>query len=186
VDRGFGAYVARAVGLLAANRSREAQCTLDAIRSGQVRIGPLAALTPADYRRVRRDLNRWHIRLPESRASAVQAIARSLNGYMWSNRVYVHPQLSPRLLAATLVHEISHVLNASQGHYRGAKDVLREEYRAFYAEKRFAGVRMTRSRCRALKQRIIREYQLRGVLPEDVPDVPRQRARTRSRSSTER
>jgi hypothetical protein len=185
VDTAFRAYVGRALKLLARSRSTEARRTLAAIGAGHVRVEPLEHLTAADFRRVRRDLLRWNIplresdfeRLRDTRSQGFRAIARTLNGYMWGDRVYVHRDLKPRQLAATLVHEVSHVLNRSASHYRTAKAVLLEEYRAYYAEKRFAGVEMTPRRCLALKRRVIREYQLDGVVPTDVPDVPPSRAR---------
>jgi len=36
------------------------------------------------------------------------------------------------------VHEVNHVLNKSEEHYRGEKQELLEEYRAFYVEALFA------------------------------------------------
>jgi hypothetical protein len=189
VDTAFRAYVGRALKLLEKSKSAEARRTLKALRAGEVRVDPLEQLTAADFRRVRRDLLRWNIplresdfaRLHDTRSQGFRAIARTLNGYMWGDRVYVHRDLKPRQLAATLVHEVSHVLNQSASHYRTPKAVLLEEYRAYYAEKRFAGLQMTPKRCRALKWRIIREYQLEGLTPQDVPDVPPSRARRASR-----
>jgi hypothetical protein len=184
-DDGFRAYVERALQVLAANPTLEARRTLKAIVTGRVRIDLLADLTAADFRRVRKDLLKWNIplresdygRLHDTRSRGFRAIARVLNGYMWDDRVYIHRELSAKQLAVTLVHEVSHVLNRSEEHYRAPRDVLIEEYRAFYAEKRFSGLKMTPGRCHALKLRIIREYQLEGVAPEDIPDVPRDRKR---------
>jgi hypothetical protein len=176
VDAGFRTYFDAALRLLAASPCRDARRTLRAIRRGHVRVQPFSQLSRADFQRVRDDLRRWNIHVPASRSVAVRTIARTLNGYMWSDRVYVHRDLSTRQLAATLVHEVNHVLNHSEAHYRGPLDVLREEYRAYLAEKRFEGIRMTRARCRALKLRVIREYQLRGLTPEDVGDRPAMRA----------
>jgi hypothetical protein len=164
----LSAYLKPALELLSRSPALEARRTLRAIRRGRVRIQLLKDLSAADLGRVRKDLGRSNLSL--------RTVLRSLNGYMWGDRVYVHRSLSPSQLAATLVHEVSHVLNRSEEHYQTPLDVLREEYRAYYAEQRFAGVAMTRVRCHTLKLRVIREYQLEGVAPADLPDVPVSRA----------
>jgi hypothetical protein len=102
----------------------------------------------------------------------MRAITASLAGYMWDDRVYVAPQMEPADIARALVHEVNHVLNESEEHYRGEKATLIEEYRAFYAEELFIGTDMTPARCKALKERVIADYLLKDVTPDDVPDVP--------------
>lgn len=171
-DPAFRRYIEAGLKALAASPADEAKRTLRAITSGRVKVDRFPDLTAGDLRHVRKDL-----KLHDSRAKVFREMSRQLNGYMWDDRVYVHRDLSPAKLASTLVHEVTHVLNRSEEHYRSPKSVLLEEYRSFYAEQRFAGVEMTPARCRALKQYVIREYQLKGVTPEDVPDQPPSRAR---------
>ena len=73
---------------------------------------------------------------------------------------------------ATLVHEVNHVLNRSEEHYRSDKAVLREEYRAALAERMLHAPQLSAEAYRALKQQVIDNYGLHDVTPEDVADVP--------------
>jgi hypothetical protein len=72
------------------------------------------------------------------------AIVADLDGYQWGNRLYftLSDDLDPRAFAATLVHEVNHVLNRSECSYYRDFDshmvdqtrAFMEEFRAFYAE----------------------------------------------------
>lgn len=72
------------------------------------------------------------------------ALATDLDGYMWGDRLYFRfdAALEPSALAATLVHEVNHVLNRSEcsyyadyfAHEVDATLAFLEEYRAFVAE----------------------------------------------------
>lgn len=72
------------------------------------------------------------------------ALANDLDGYMWGDRLYFRfdDALEPSALAATLVHEVNHVLNRSECSYYAdyfAHEVeptlaFLEEYRAFVTE----------------------------------------------------
>lgn len=176
----FRAYIQAGLAVLARSRRAIARATLWAITRGRVRIDLLADLTRPDFHRVRRDLLKDGVqlgaddflRLHDKRAGASRAIRGVLDGYQWDDRIYVDGTLSPARLAKVLVHEVNHVLNASEENYRGARAMLREEYRALYAERLLAGVTMTRARCLALKRALIRDYGIPGVTPADVPDVP--------------
>lgn len=182
-DPAFRRYLERGLEQLRASRGREARYTLAALTSGRVKVDAFSDLTARDFRHLRRDLAAQKLRpddyrrLHDPRSRALRAISGAINGYMWDDRVYVHRQLSPKKLASTLVHEVTHVLNRSEERYRTPRSILLEEYRSFYAEKRFLGVEMTAARCRALKAWVIREYGLSGVTPADVPDLPPSRAR---------
>ena len=175
-DAGFRRYIQRGLEQLKKSDTPEAKRTLAAITSGKVKVDLFSDLTARDFRHMRKDLPELRkadfAKLHDAKSKGFRAIATALNGYMWDDRVYVHRDLSAKKLASTLVHEVTHVLNKSEENYRGAKNALLEEYRSFYAEKRFAGVDMTPARCKALKQYIIREYELKGVTPDDVPDRP--------------
>lgn len=178
-DPAFRRYIASALKLLQKSDVPEAKRTLQAINSGRVKVDLFSDLTAKDFRHMTKDMKGTlnlvpadRARLHRSNSKAFTGISRTLNGYMWDDRVYVHRDLSARKLASTLVHEVTHVLNRSEENYRSPKAALLEEYRSFYAERRFAGVEMTPARCRTLKQYIIREYELKGVTPDDVPDVP--------------
>src|SRR5688572_27653706 len=175
-DIGFRKYIQRGLEQLAKSDTPEARRTLKAITSGSVKVDLLSDLTASDFRHMRKDLPELRKadfpKLHDARSKGFRTIAAALNGYMWDDRVYVHGNMSAKKLASILVHEVTHVLNRSEENYRSAKAVLLEEYRSFYAEKRFAGVEMTPERCRALKQYVIRTYELKGVTPADVPDLP--------------
>jgi hypothetical protein len=66
---------------------------------------------------------------------------------MWSNRIYVSRGQITKRLAATLIHEVNHVINRSEvGYYDDLPtSAFVHEYRAFYVEslfdpKEYAGI----------------------------------------------
>ena len=141
----FRAYIGNALDTLEAHDSELARLTLWSIESGFVRIDELRDLTCADFERVRADLPDANL-VPADRAklharsSAVaKAIEAELDGYMWSNRIYVSRSQTAQRLAATLIHEVNHVLNRSEvGYYDDLPtSAFIHEYRSFYAEAQF-------------------------------------------------
>jgi hypothetical protein len=176
----FRSYVAAALEKLLAAPAPIGKKTHAAISSGRIKLDELSDLTRRDFERARKELapDGMHLKasdfykLHDARTGAARAIRKALDGYQWDDRIYVARGLSKQRLAETLVHEVNHVANHSEKHYRTHKDVLREEYRAFYVERIFRGERMTAAKCKALKEDVIRGYSLRGVTPADVPDVP--------------
>jgi len=177
LDLGFRTYAAKAIGELRKSDSAVGRATYEALVTGRVKLDALSDMTKHDFVTLRKEL------LPEVRLKAedfdrlhdqpvLRAITSSINGYMWDDRLYVAAGLSPEKLAATLVHEVNHIMNKSEESYRSKQGILAEEYRAFYAEKLFEGVEMTKARCRALKQEVISDYSLTGVEPDAVPDQP--------------
>ncbi len=141
----FRTYIHRALDKLHADPSELAQLTEASIRAGRVRIDELSDLTCADFLRVANDLPDLHLApsdhaMLQQRGSAVaSAIANELDGYMWSNRIYVSRGQSAQRLAATLVHEVNHVINRSEiGYYDDLPtSAFIHEYRAFHAESLF-------------------------------------------------
>jgi hypothetical protein len=173
--------LAAALKILGASDTAVAKRTLRAITSGRVKVDGLNDFTRKDFRHVAKDLHlrlQDYARLHDGRTHAAKAIARDMEGWAWDDRVYVAGGIGARRLASRLVHEVTHVLNRSEEHYRGAKQILLEEYRSFYAEKLFAGVEMTPARAKRLKAYVISLYELKGVTPADVPDVPPDRKAT--------
>ncbi|MBM4279309.1 MAG: hypothetical protein FJ137_00640 [Deltaproteobacteria bacterium] len=175
----FRRYVGAALDELKSSKTAIGRQTHELIATGRVKIDDLGDLTRADYQRVRRELLRAGIDLPadhrvleDKRSRAWRAITSDMNGYMWDDRIYVAKGLSPKELAATLVHEVNHVLNRSEEHYRSDAAIFVEEYRAFYCEALFRGEQLTPAKCRAIKEGVIRDYALKGVSPVDLPDVP--------------
>ena len=176
----FRAKVEAAIRLLKRSGTASARGTVEALRSGQVKVDGFSDVTRSDYRHLARELDpSGKVLTPDAFESLGRAGSRArklvdgaIYGYMWDDRVYVSTDTSTRRLAATLVHEVNHALNHSEEHYRSAKSQLVEEYRAHYAERVALGVEMTPARCKRLKQDIIREYELAGVTPSDVADVP--------------
>jgi hypothetical protein len=173
----FRAYVGKALDLLMRSSAPVGRRTYEAIATGKVTVDELSDLNAADYARLRRDFAKDGVHVHERKDGVIdrksmRAITTSIAGYMWDDRVYVAMGMDPADVARALVHEVNHVLNASEEHYRSDRATLIEEYRAFYAEEMFVGTQMTPARCRALKERVIRDYLLDDVTPVDVPDVP--------------
>jgi len=137
----FRSYIGEALDLLAADSRQLAQLTLESIRDGRVKIDELSDLTCEDFIRVGRDLPDLHIEPSDyedltPRSDLTAAISEELAGYMWSNRIYVSRGQEPVRLAATLIHEVNHVINRSEvGYYDDLPtSAFLHEYRAFYAE----------------------------------------------------
>jgi hypothetical protein len=141
----FRTYVHRALDKLAADGSELARATLDSIRAAKVRIDELADLTCADFLRVAKDLPDLalrpadHAKLKARGSDTTAAISDQLDGYMWSNRIYISRGQTPQRLAATLIHEVNHVINRSEvGYYDDLPtSAFLHEYRAFYLEAQF-------------------------------------------------
>lgn len=144
-NRTFRTYIHRALDELAASDAEIAKHTLRSIRDGRVLIDELADLTCADFQRVRADLpdlgltNADHATLKKRGSPTTKAIANEIDGYMWSNRIYVSRGQDPLRLAATFVHEVNHVVNRSEvGYYDDLPtSAFVHEYRAFHAESLF-------------------------------------------------
>ena len=139
----FRAYIHRALDQLAAHDSDLARLTLESIAAGRVQLDELADLTCHDFARVRRDLPHLgltaadHADLKRRGSPVTAALTAELDGYMWSSRIYVSRGQPPLRLAATLVHEVNHVLNRSEvGYYDDLPtSAFLHEYRAFHAER---------------------------------------------------
>jgi hypothetical protein len=160
----FRRYIGRALTLLEASDSRVAKLTFASIRDGRVRIDELADLTCWDFERARQEI------APDDPGATAETLSAEIDGYMWSNRVYVSRGLSAKRLAATLVHEVNHVINRSEVGYFDdlPTSAFLHEYRAFHAERLFdpdsyAGV--------DLVEHVIDLYELDGEL---IPDTVRQ------------
>jgi len=144
-SKAFRAYITKALDVLAADDSPLAQLTLKSIAAGYVRLDELVDLTCADFERVRADLPDAGLTAADyahlhDRGSAVKAaIENELDGYMWSNRIYVSRGQTAKRLAATLIHETNHVVNRSEvGYYDDLPtSAFIHEYRAFYLEAQF-------------------------------------------------
>lgn len=141
----FRGYIHKALDKLAAHDSELARLTLASIKAGHVLIDELADLTCGDFLRVRDDLPDLrlavtdHARLRERGSDITAAIANEIDGYMWSNRIYVSRGQDAQRLAATLIHEVNHVVNRSEvGYYDDLPtSAFLHEYRAFHAEREF-------------------------------------------------
>lgn len=139
-SKAFRSYIGKALDVLAADDRELAQLTLRSISAGYVKLDELADLTCADFERVRADLPGAGL-TPDDRGtlSAKRTIEAELDGYMWSNRIYVARGQTPKRLAATLIHEVNHVLNRSEvGYYDDLPtSAFVHEYRSFYLEAQF-------------------------------------------------
>ncbi|MBS2023545.1 MAG: hypothetical protein JST92_14160 [Deltaproteobacteria bacterium] len=176
----FRAYVQKGLDKLTALGTPIGKATRKFIEAGHEKLDLLNDLTRKDYLRVRKellstgpdlDVNAFAT-LHDQKSHAARALKKALDGYQWDDRIYISEGMAPELLAETLVHETNHVLNHSEEHYRTAKDILREEYRAFYTERMLRGEKMTAVKCKNLKESVIRDYALKKVTAADVPDVP--------------
>lgn len=140
--RTFRRYIEAAIRHLEADGGELAALTARSIRDRRVRLDELVDLTCWDFERVRADLpdaglvpaDYHRLRLRGSPVAA--AITEALDGYMWSDRIYVARGLTVKRLAATLVHEVNHVVNRSEvGYYDDLPTSgFVHEYRAFHAE----------------------------------------------------
>jgi hypothetical protein len=176
-SEGFRERMGEALAVLEASGTPVARRTLEAIRSGAVRVDELGDLTRADYRRVVRSYakegdpltGRWE---NLAKSATLRKLEADMAGWMWDDRVYVAKSLTPRNMARALAHEVNHALNHSEEHYRGKRATLREEYRAFLAEELALGPTPSKAKLRAIKLRVIRDYELDGLTPDDVADLP--------------
>ena len=179
-SKAFQKYVGQALEVLRKNKTPIGQATYRYICSGKVKLDEMSDLTRADYIRSTKNLANWGAKVspdefadlhdPTSHASKV--VTANLRGYMWDERIYLAEGMTPKQLASTLVHEVNHVINKSEEHYRGDTQALLQEFRADYAERLFAGEKMTPAKGRALKLRIGREYGFDKARLEQIPDVP--------------
>jgi hypothetical protein len=141
----FRRSVEAAIRLLERDPGELANLTAQAIRDRRVLIDELVDLTCWDFERVRADMpdaklepEDFH-RLHDVDSPIAAKLAEELDGYMWSNRIYVANGQPARRLAATLIHEVNHVINRSEvGYYEDLPTSgLIHELRAFHVESVF-------------------------------------------------
>jgi hypothetical protein len=140
---GFRRYVGGALAHLEAHPAPIARLTARSIREGRVRVDEIADLTCWDFSRLLDDLGGVDLEpadwqdLRDGDGAVEATVAAGIDGFMWSNRIYVARGLSTRRLAATLVHEVNHVINRSEhGYYDDLPtSAFLHEYRAFHAER---------------------------------------------------
>lgn len=141
----FRRYVNNAITLLEQDSSDLAKLTAKAIRDRRVHIDELVDLTCWDFERTRKDLPDAHFvpadyhHLHDRGSPIAKQLTDELDGYMWSNRIYVSRGQTAKRLAATLIHEVNHVINRSEvGYYDNLPtSAFVHEYRAFYVESQF-------------------------------------------------
>jgi len=179
----FQQYVGRALDVMRRKTSTISQHTLISIRQGYVRIDELADLTYPDFLQLLRDFRgyrdplgltaRDYADLQRSGSRALRIVRGKLDGYQLGNRVYVAGGATPTNLAATLVHEVNHVLNRSDENYSDHRQAYMEEYRAFYAESIFRDHDVTDPAvCFRIKRHVQDYYDFPGVDISRMPDRP--------------
>jgi hypothetical protein len=144
-DPQFRRSIDVALRLLDRDGSELALETAKSIREKRVLIDELVDLTCWDFERVRADLPDAKLKpedfhgLQDKGSPAAAKLSEALDGYMWSNRIYVSRGLPIRRLASTLIHEVNHVINRSEvGYYEDLPTSgFIHEYRAFHAESLF-------------------------------------------------
>lgn len=179
-DPEFRRYIGRALDRLKNSGTEIGRATFEAITSGRVKVDELADLTLEDFKRAHREFAKDGVELPmrdalnlhDGRVSSIRKLNSSIDGYEWDDRIYLARGLTDQRLDETLVHEVNHVLNESEEHYRSPKAIFVEEYRAAYAEALYREERLDAKACKKLKERIIELYALEGVTPDDVTDRP--------------
>jgi len=138
----FRRYIERAIQALEADDSEIARLTAKSIRAGKVKIDELVDMTCWDFERVLREITDGSLtsddwaHLHDHGGDVDDTLAGEIDGYMWSNRIYVSRGQPLKRLAATLVHETNHVINRSEVGYWDdlPTSAFLHEYRAFYAE----------------------------------------------------
>ncbi len=176
----FRAYIARGLEVLRTSKTPIGRATYRYIMSGKVKLDEMSDLTRADYERSIKNLANWgltvtkdeYVKLHDPKSHVAKVVNANLRGYMWDDRIYLEAGLSPKALAATLVHEVNHVVNHSEEHYRGDTQALLQEFRAEFAERLFAGEKMTPAKGHALKLKIAKEYEFTGARLNEIPDIP--------------
>lgn len=171
--RAFRDYIAKGLRKLAETDNDIARSTLEAINAGYVQVDEFADFTCADFERVIKDFPKHNLSLADfssltSRSAIIKRLEDEMYGYMWSDRIYVARGLSAEKLAATLVHEVNHVINRSEtGYYDNLPvSAFLHEYRAFYAERQ---VYPDPNQERDLVKFILETYELdRDKMPADV------------------
>jgi hypothetical protein len=171
-------------------RAALAAATLERITTGDVLLGSIQDSRGRDRWHMCRD---FELSACEGRPTrdadwigddeVADTIDNELDGYMWGNRLYFSffEDREPSSLAATLVHEVNHILNRSECSYYEDIDQHRvndtlayiEEYRAFLAECFFAeGDDQTTESCseHAAQQLIDLEYGLQPDLSTVLPE----------------
>jgi len=141
----FRRYIEAAVRLLERSDSPLAQLTAESIRERRVLVDEMIDLTCWDFDRTRHDLpdagltSDDYLTLQDPGSPAAKTLAENLDGYMWSNRIYVARGLPVKRLAATFIHEINHVINRSEvGYYENLPTSgFLHEYRSFALEAEF-------------------------------------------------
>lgn len=138
----FRRYIERALVYLERSTDPIGPLTAKSIRAGRVKVDELADLTCWDFDRVRKDLpaegldSSDYFKLQVAGNAPLISISNAIEGYMWSNRVYVARNLPVARLAAVLAHEVNHVINRSEvGYYDNLPtSAFVHEYRAFHVE----------------------------------------------------
>lgn len=141
----FRRYIEAAVRLLERTDTELARTTAKSVRDRKVLIDELDDLTCWDFERVRNDFPDaglvpadW-FELQKPGNAAAKFITENLDGYMWSNRIYVARDMPVKRLAATIIHEVNHVINQSEvGYYDNLPTSgFIHEYRSFAMEAQF-------------------------------------------------
>ncbi len=142
----FRRYIEAALRLLERSTDSElAQLTAESVRERRVQVDELVDLTCWDFERARKDLPDAglvpadYFTLQSPGSDAAKILTENLDGYMWSNRIYVSRGQTVKRLAATIVHEVNHVINRSEvGYYDNLPTSgFIHEYRSFAMEALF-------------------------------------------------
>ncbi|HIA00595.1 MAG TPA: hypothetical protein EYN66_01560 [Myxococcales bacterium] len=162
--------------------------TLARIQAKEVLIDQVANARGVDLWHMCKDItpNDCGDRPEESSWSGTPAMRRTivdnLDGYQWGNRLYftLTEDTDPRNLAATLVHEVNHVLNRSECNYYQDFDTHEvdqtrafvEEFRAFYSECWLKqGTKATVAVCREQAKQVMEELEY-GMTPDFEEIMP--------------
>ena len=175
VDVTRDGFLAQVLDELAHSRSPIAANTLDAIHRGVIALDTLDRMPPADCRALlAENAEEWKGVDPAGCDEGVPApVLDKVGGFSTEHRVYLRSGVAPRAAAATLVHEVNHIANASNDHYATAEQKLAEEYRAYWVAVVYQdGKAPNAGYLGWLKGWIIENYALSGVTPADLPDRP--------------
>src|SRR5688500_5981723 len=130
------AFLAAIRAHLASSRSEIGKNTFEALEDGTILLDTLDSLTVSDCRRlVEENPRQWSgvVSADECTEGHVPAkILEKVSGYQHENRIYVRFTKKIPEAAATVVHETNHVANKTHEHYASSREILEEEYRAYY------------------------------------------------------
>lgn len=176
------AFLGDVLAILENSHSPIAANTIRALQSGAVHLDTLDRMTVEDcVQLLVENPKPWAGIASAEQCGSNPGLARvpapvlqRVSGFQNENRIYVNPARSPKDMAATVVHEMNHVVNHSGEHYGTQAEIFAEEYRAYFVAQQFedAGRPAGGAWLGWMKRWIVEQYGLDRVPPAGQADRP--------------